>query len=97
MLIRIVRLPVTPSLLPEFMNGFNQSKEKIRNFDGCTHLELLHDTNEKNVVFTYSKWKSASHLEVYMQSELFKLTWQKVRPLFYEKPQAWSLNEIMTL
>jgi quinol monooxygenase YgiN len=97
MLTRIVRLPIEPLKLGEFMNHFNLSKEKIRSFEGCTHLKLLNDTKEKNILYTYSIWESEHSLEKYLHSDLFRSTWAQVRPLFFEKPQAWSLNELMSV
>ncbi|MEO5569285.1 MAG: antibiotic biosynthesis monooxygenase [Bacteroidia bacterium] len=97
MLIRIVKLPVEPSKLEEFLQYFNLSKNKIRNFEGCHQLKLLSDIKVKNILYTYSVWESELHLEKYIASELFKTTWAKVKPLFSDKPQAWSLNELMTV
>ncbi|MEP7171251.1 MAG: antibiotic biosynthesis monooxygenase [Bacteroidota bacterium] len=97
MLIRIVKLPVEFSKMEEFLNYFNLSKEKIKNFEGCSHLKLLSDLKQKNILYTYSIWESEDHLEKYLQSELFKTTWKHVRPLFFEKPEAWSLNELMNV
>ena len=41
MLIRIVRMHFTDAGVDEFLQIFNTSKEAIRNFEGCTHLELF--------------------------------------------------------
>ena len=97
MVIRIVRLPVEQSKLEEFLKYFNLSKDKIRGFEGCCQLKLLSDLNEKNILYTYSVWESESHLAKYLHSELFKNTWKQVRPLFFEKPEAWSLSELMNV
>jgi quinol monooxygenase YgiN len=96
-MIRIVRLPVESNKLEEFLKHFNFSKDKIRSFEGCSHLNLLCDAKEKNILYTYSVWDSEQHLEKYLHSALFKTTWAQVRPLFFEKPEAWSLNELMTV
>jgi autoinducer 2-degrading protein len=97
MLIRIVKLPVDTVKLEEFLDHFNSLKEKIRNFDGCSELKLLCDVKQKNIIYTYSIWQSESHLEAYLNSDLFKETWAKVKPLFFSKPEAWSLNELMNV
>lgn len=97
MLIRIVKLPVYPLKLEEFLKHFNFSKEKIRGFEGCSQLKLLNDVKQKNILYTYSVWESENHLENYLHSELFKTTWAQVRPLFFEKPEAWSLNELINV
>lgn len=97
MLIRLVRLPVNPVHVDEFLRLFNLSKKEIRNFSGCNFLELWSDTKEKNILYTYSLWNSEEALENYLQSELFKTTWQQVKPLFNDKPQVWSLENIVTV
>jgi heme oxygenase (mycobilin-producing) len=83
-----------PGKEAEFLKIFNNSKDKIRAFEGCTFLELLNQTDEKNVFFTHSHWLSEEHLNAYRHSELFKNTWASTKILFAEKPQAWSLSKI---
>ncbi len=97
MLIRLVRLPVYPFHVDEFLRLFNSSKQEIRNFSGCNHLELWNDTKEKNILYTYSLWDSEKALENYLQSELFKTTWQQVKPLFNDKPEAWSFIKVLSV
>lgn len=91
MILRIVRMEFDPAKVDEFLSVFNQSKDKIRAFDGCEHVELCQDAAQKNVYFTFSKWLSEDHLEVYRHSELFKSTWAKTKVLFVGKPLAYSL------
>lgn len=78
-----------------FLEVFKQSRKHIRNFKGCTHLELLKDTNETNVFCTYSMWETESDLNHYRYSELFKTTWAKTKPLFAAKAVAYSLEKVM--
>lgn len=94
MILRIARLPVAAENKEVFLNYFNASKKQIRNFDGCMHLELFEDASVKHHFFTISHWQSESHLQSYLQSELFRSTWKKVRPLFEESPAAWSLKKL---
>lgn len=96
MLIRIVRLPVAPAEVNLFIEYFNAVKKNIRHAEGCHELKLWTESDIENIFFTYSIWESELHLKNYLQSDLFKTTWNKVRPLFYEKPEAWSLREIMS-
>ncbi len=79
-----------PEKTEDFLAIFNTSKNKIRNFDGCLHLELWQDADNPNVFTTHSHWENAEALENYRQSELFKTTWANTKVLFAEKPQAWS-------
>lgn len=79
----------------EFLEIFNSSKLKIRNFDGCHHLELMRDVMHGNVFYTLSQWESSEALENYRQSELFKSTWAKTKVLFSDKPMAFSLEKYL--
>lgn len=97
MLIRIVRLSIDPAHLQTFHQHFTNSKQKIRAFPGCTHLQLLEDSKQKNILFTYSHWESETHLNKYLTSQLFNTTWAQVKPLFSAKARAWSLQEVTTV
>ncbi len=93
-LIRIVRLSFLPEKVEEFLNIFNNSKNKIRNFENCLHLELLQDADTPNIFMTYSHWKDEDALNVYRNSELFNTTWAKTKILFAEKPLAFSSKSV---
>jgi heme-degrading monooxygenase HmoA len=80
--------------IEDFLLIFNRSKEKIRGFDGCQHLELLRDLNAHNVMLTYSYWLSEQHLTTYRDSELFKTTWAATKILFSDKPEAFSSERV---
>jgi len=83
--------------IEEFLSNFNLNKNKIRNFQGCQFLELYQDKNDDNIFFTYSYWNSEEDLENYRESDFFQNVWSKTRILFNEKPQAWSVNKIVSL
>ena len=93
MLIRIVRMTFRPEERTAFLQLFDRNKKKIRHFPGCTHLELLEDFNDKNVLTTYSYWKSEADLNNYRQSELFAGVWQNTKTKFAAKPIAFSLKK----
>lgn len=95
MLLRIVRMTFVDT--DAFLAIFNASKHKIRAFDGCSHLELWQDVEQKNIFTTYSHWISAEALENYRQSDLFKSTWAATKVLFADKPQAFSHQLITQL
>lgn len=80
-----------PSRVPEFLELFEEVKEKIAAFEGCKGLTLLRDASEANVLFTYSYWESEEHLNKYRFSGLFKTTWENTKKHFNGKPIAWSL------
>ena len=81
-----------PEHVLDFMKVFNASKQLIRNFEGCMHLELLADKDKPNILFTYSYWNSEKNLEHYRKSELFKTTWAQTKIHFESKAEAWSLE-----
>ena len=98
MLNRFVRMTFQPEKVEEFLNEiFIPSKEKIRHFSGCHHLELMRDLNEPNIFMTFSKWESPEALETYRHSELFKSTWAKTKVLFADKPKAWSVETVISV
>lgn len=94
MLIRIVKLSFEDKNIQSFLEIFENSKEKIRNFKGCRLLELYNDRNYKNIFFTYSYWDSEESLNNYRQSDYFKDVWSKTKILFNDKPEAWSVNSL---
>ncbi|GAB3830527.1 hypothetical protein GCM10028895_46730 [Pontibacter rugosus] len=75
MIIRIVRMTFQPEKTAAFLDIFRNSKDKIRAFDGCHHVELLQDVDQPNVYSTYSHWESVEHLNTYRDSELFGQVW----------------------
>ena len=96
MIVRIVKLTLEPAKIREFYDRYNAVESAIRSFDGCRHAELLTSVKNDGVVFTYSLWDSADHLELYRKSELFLSTWALVKPLFASKAEAWTLEQHVT-
>ena len=94
MIKRVVKMGFIPNQIDAFLENFENNKDKIRNFDGCTHLELWRDVNQPNQFFTYSYWKSEEHLNNYRNSSLFKGVWENTKNKFNQKPEAWSISEI---
>lgn len=97
MIIRIVKMTFLPEKTDEFEIIFSESKHLIRNMPGCTHLELLRDTNSSNIFFTYSYWNSETDLNTYRNSDLFVDVWSKTKILFNAKPEAWSVEQKVIL
>lgn len=97
MVIRIVRMHFTEAGVEEFLKIFNEHKLAIRNFPGCTHLELLKDDHEPNIFSTLSYWDHGQSLENYRKSELFSSVWGSVKTLFAERSQAFSLIKYITV
>ena len=96
-LIRIVRMTFQEDKLDDFTVIFQASKDKIRAFPGCRHLELLKDLDKPTVRMTYSLWESPEALEQYRQSELFQTTWAATKKLFSDKPVAFSAGVLEQL
>ncbi|MFT4695937.1 MAG: heme-degrading monooxygenase HmoA [Urechidicola sp.] len=93
MLIRIVKLTISPEKIEDFKSIYESHMELIKGFEGCEKLELLQEKGRYyNVVMTYSHWKSEENLAAYRDSELFLKVWKTVKPLFCAKPEAWSME-----
>ncbi|MFL0354567.1 putative quinol monooxygenase [Xanthomarina sp. GH4-25] len=97
MFVRIVKLSFNEHQIEEFLANFELNKNRIRHFKGCQFLELYRDKTNNNVFFTYSYWNSEADLEAYRQSDLFKNVWSKTKPLFNAKPEAWSVEKLVSL
>ena len=97
MFVRIVKMSFQPEKIPTFFENFNQKKENIRNFPGCRLLELYRDKTNPNIFFTYSYWDKEEDLENYRHSELFKNIWAETKVFFNDKPQAWSVDKVVSL
>ncbi|PZR36297.1 MAG: antibiotic biosynthesis monooxygenase [Azospira oryzae] len=95
MIIRIVRMHFTEAGVKEFLPIFESNKEAIRHFPGCIHLQLLKDVHSPLTYTTMSHWEQADNLEHYRQSALFQQVWARVKPLFADRPQAFSLEKFI--
>lgn len=96
MIIRIVRMHFEQDKVETFLEIFKGSKDRIRAFPGCLHLELLQDHKNPGIFATFSHWESEEALDAYRESELFKSTWAQTKVLFCEKPHAYSMHRLMT-
>lgn len=95
MIKRIVKMTFREEAVETFLRDvFEHSKDRIRAFPGCRHMELLRNINQSNVLFTLSYWDDEAALEAYRQSELFQTTWEKTKALFAEKAEAWSAKVV---
>lgn len=92
-IIRIVKMVFREDKIDVFQALFDGRKERIRNFEGCRHLELWQDEKQKNIFFTYSIWENEGFLDHYRFSEFFKEIWGMTKELFAEKAEAWTLRE----
>ncbi len=97
MLVRIVRMHFTDAGVAEFLEIFNTHKTQIRNFPGCSHLQLLKDPKDKNCYATLSYWDGEASLEQYRKSELFGRVWGRVKKLFTRRTEAFSLIQYLEI
>ncbi|WP_277632985.1 putative quinol monooxygenase [Avrilella dinanensis] len=97
MFVRIVKMSFHEDKIDDFLANFHEVKDKIRNFEGNNFLELYQDKNNKSVFFTYSIWQNEEDLENYRHSDLFKEVWSYTKQLFNAKPEAWSVDKLVTL
>lgn len=97
MFVRIVKLSFHEEHIPAFLANFELMKTKIRNAEGNRFLELYQDKNDKRIFFTYSYWETEADLENYRQSELFYEVWTFTKQLFNAKPEAWSVDKLVSL
>src|SRR5690606_14665149 len=97
MIVRVVRMHFKEEAVEQFLEIFNRHKEAIRTVEGCSRLELHRDINHPNVFTTISYWSEPADLDRYRNSELFKTVWPKVKVLFSDSPQAFSLEKYLEL
>jgi heme-degrading monooxygenase HmoA len=97
MFVRIVKMRFQDDKIAVFLEKFDTIKEKIRAFEGNQFLELYQDKNDPRIFFTYSYWNSEEDLEKYRHSELFKEVWAFTKALFSDKPEAWSVDKLVSL
>ena len=97
MLVRIVKLSFHEKNIPLFLENFELMKDKIRTAPGNRFLELYQDKNNISIFFTYSYWDTEADLENYRNSELFYDVWTFTKQLFNDKPEAWSVDKLVSL
>ena len=97
MFVRIVKMSFHEENIPAFMENFELMKNHIRNAPGNRFLELYQDKKNPCILFTYSYWETESDLENYRNSALFNEVWTFTKKLFNDKPEAWSVDKLVTL
>lgn len=84
-----------PEAVPEFLDLFKETFQKIKASNGCLDLTLFSDSNDPSTLFTVSSWESEAALNDYRTSDLFTATWSRTKPLFAKKAEAWSLESLV--
>lgn len=90
MIVRIVKMTVKEQHIEEYINFTASLKSQIIAFEGCQFLDILQDTDNPKIIFSYSLWDTKEHLEFYRNSGFFKQTWATIKQWFDDKPEAWS-------
>ncbi|MDO7885720.1 putative quinol monooxygenase [Hymenobacter cheonanensis] len=94
MLIRLVRLPLSPAHVADFLQLFRQAESRIRQQPGCQHLELWQDADHPHTYCTYSHWHDAAALDAYRRSALFGEVWPATKQLLASPAQAFSVVRV---
>ena len=94
MITRIVKMDFNLEDVPVFLSMIETAYPSISNFNGCLSLEVVQDTEQPNLFFTYSTWVSEDSLNDYRKSELFQTIWPKTKALFAAKPETWTLTKL---
>ena len=97
MIIRIVKMTFDLDKVDKFVSFFEKHKYKIRNFPGCTYLQVLRDKSQPNIIFSYSHWESEVNLDDYRNSELFNEIWPYTKKMFSAAPEAWTTEVLHDL
>lgn len=97
MLIRIVKMGFKTECIQDFIAHFDAHSSLIRQSPGNRHLELWQDQKEPHVFFTYSFWETPEDLENYRNSDLFLKVWAETKPMFSQKPEAWSVDQVRSI
>ncbi|TXK77336.1 putative quinol monooxygenase [Mesonia sp. K4-1] len=97
MIVRIVKMSFKEEEIENFLTLFHSKKQYIRGFEGCDFLELYQDKNNLSIFFTYSYWQSEEDLKNYRHSSLFKEVWANTKVKFNAKPEAWSVDKLVSL
>ncbi len=96
MITRIVKMKFQEIYINDFKDFTLEIKHVIHNQEGCTYLDILQDTEQPNIFFTYSRRNSENDLNNYRKSDFFRNIWTKTKEWFSEKPEAWSLEEVIS-
>ena len=95
MIVRLVCMKIKPEKLEEFRRVYEEACDRIRAFPGCMFLQLLLDMEGEGNLYTISHWRSLEDLETYRSSAFFRGVWERLKPLFRERPWAQSTTVLV--
>lgn len=89
---RIVKLVFDDKSLSSALELIACASSVVRDTKGCVYMQAHRVNNDPYTVFTYSLWEADEYLEAYRNTDYFKAFWKKLKPLFAERAEAWSLD-----
>lgn len=95
MITRVVKLTLKEGLKQEFLDIYRARNPKKNNMEGCISVRMFEPTIDSHEVFTISEWENEDYLNLYRETDYFKESWSMLKPLFTERAEAWSLQEIL--
>lgn len=94
MIVRLVSMKFQPEYADDFKALFETTYPKIRQYPGCTFLQLVTDPNGPADFMTVSHWRRSEDLAKYRDSELFGEVWPQVKEMLRDKPWAKSYHVV---
>lgn len=95
MIVRLVCMKVRPEKVEEFRRVYGEACDRIRAFPGCMFLQLLGDTDGEGNLYTISHWRTAEDLDAYRHSQFFRGVWERLKPMFRDRPWAQSTTVLV--
>lgn len=77
-----------------FEQIFLTTRDRIQSSPGCVSVDLWKDLKQPDTYMTYSIWHAEADLNRYRDSELFKETWSRVKPLFSAPAEVHTMEKI---
>jgi quinol monooxygenase YgiN len=87
-------MTVKEESVEKFTAYLDTVKDDIKAFNGCEHLDVFRDKENKSIYFSYSIWKSEWHLNRYRKSPFFQETWGTLKQWFSKDTQAWTVDNV---
>jgi quinol monooxygenase YgiN len=95
MIVRIVSLQFEAANAETGKQLLKNVASRVRETEGCSHLQILFDVHHSGKVFTLSQWESLAALNKYRKSEFFVNFWSNMRPLLEKEAIARSTYQEM--
>jgi quinol monooxygenase YgiN len=97
MIVRVVKLQFDERTHEEAQRHLLGIVPTVRQWPGCTHLEVLFDENRIGRILTYSHWESVEALNEYRNSMVFRKFWAGVKPHLAKPTEAYTMRRTVHL